>query len=111
MITYYNVEIQMSGTHKTTDHFISQVATSLGARETDIDEREEYRAVIFFKSDVKPTEMRKRVQAVLAMYSMTLHYIDVVYRYDQEMKPDRFCCWADGRIQEYTGKIIFTEDE
>ena len=110
LITYYNVEIQMSGTYKTSPHFISQIAMDLGAVPTDIDELETYRAVIFFRSDIKPSEMRNRIRAVLAMYKISLHYIDVVYRFENEMTPDRFCFWADGHEIEYSGEVIFKED-
>lgn len=111
LITYYNVEVQMSGTYETSPHFIAQIATDLGAVPTDIDELETYSANISFKSTIKPSEMRNRIRAVLAMYKRTLHYIDVIYLFENEMTPDRFCFWADGHETEYSGKVIFEEDK
>ena len=111
MTTYYNVEIQMAGDNKATQDFIEQFATNFGADKTDIDEIESYRAVLFFKSETLPTDMRQIIRAVLLMYSAKVHYIDVIYRYEAEMTPDRFCIWSDGHEQEYTGKVIFKEDK
>ena len=110
MNTYYEVEVQMSGTHEATKHFVEQIAINLGADASAIDEIETYSAKIYIKSEIKPSEMKQRVHAILAMYHMTLHYIDVVYRFEYEMTPDRFCIWADGHEQEYRGKVIFTEE-
>ena len=111
LVTFYNVEIQMSGTYETSPHFIAQIATDLGAVPTDIDELETYSAKISFKSTIKPSEMRNRIRAILAMYNRTLYYIDVIYLFENEFKPDKFCFWADGHEVEYHGKIIFEEDK
>lgn len=111
MTTYYNVEIQMAGDNKATQDFIEQFATNFGADKTDIDEIESHRAVLFFKSETLPTDMRQIIRAVLLMYGSKVHYIDVIYRYEAEMTPDRFCIWSDGHEQEYTGKVIFKEDK
>ena len=108
MTVYYSVEIQMSGMNKT-DEIISQVASTLGATKENVYEQEDHSATIFFKSECKPTEMRERVKRCL-QDSKTIHYIDVVYRWEMEMTPDRFVYWSDGMVQEYTGKIIFEED-
>lgn len=107
----YNVEIQMSGTHTTTEHLINQIAIDLGADEKAVDELETYRAVLFFDSEIQPSEIRERVRAILAMYNMTLHYIDVVYRYDAEINADRFVVWADGHETDYTGHMTYEEDK
>ena len=45
------------------------------------------------------------------MYHMTLYYIDVIYLFENEITPDKFCFWADGHEVEYHGKIIFEEDK
>ena len=110
MNVYYNVEIQTSGTCLMTEGMLEQIAHILGADETDYDEVESYRAVLFFKSDCKPSEMRNRVKKCF-QHGKPIHYIDVVYRWETEMTPDRFVYWADGRETEYTGKIIFEEDK
>jgi len=111
MKTFYNVEIQMSGTHSTSQHFIEQIATDLGADAKAIDEMEAFSATLFFDSELKPSEIEDRLWAVLGMYRQALHYIDVVYRYENEMTPDRFVLWANGTKKEYTGKVFFEEDK
>lgn len=111
MDTYYNVEIQMAGTNKMTEQLAGQIASDLGAIRKDVDELGKYNAVIFFRSEIKPTEMRRRVRDILSAYKNQLHYIDVIYRFEYEMTPDRFCFWSDKREQEYEGRIIFKEDE
>lgn len=111
MMTYYNVEIQMAGENEATQSLVEQVATNLGASATDIDEIESHRAVLFFKSDILPTKMRQIIRATLLMYAQKIHYIDVIYRFNTAMHPDRFCIWSDGHEQEFTGKVIFEEDK
>lgn len=111
MKIYYNVEIQMSGDNKATNSFVEQFATSLGAQATDIDEIEEHSAVLFFGSETKPFDMRQIIRAVLLMYGSKIHYVDVIYRYEYEMTPDRFCIWTDGHEVDYTGKVYFEEDK
>ena len=111
MKTYYDVEIQMQGENRATKELIGMIATDLCATPADIEEITDYSATIFFKSQyIMPTVMRQRISAILLMYNTKIHYIDVVYRYENEMTPDRFCFWSDGRQQEYTGHVVFTED-
>ena len=106
---YYNVEIQMSGTNETSQHLVEQIASYLGAPVTAIDELETYRAVIFFQSPVVPSEIFQRVRKILDMYRMTLHYIDIIYRYENQMTPYRKCIWSDGTEKEYDGHVEFVE--
>ena len=111
MNCYYNVEIQMANNFEMTETLLRQIEISMGAHVTDRDEVETYSAVIFFKSEVKPTEIRTRLKAILAMHADRIHYIDVVYRWEAEMNADRFVLWADGREQDYTGRMYFEEDK
>lgn len=107
----YNVEIQMSGTYTTSEHFIDQIAVDLDTDERAVDELEQYKATLLFESELPPSEIRRRIRAILAMYNTTLHYIDVVYRYDAEINADRFVVWADGHETDYTGHMIYEEDK
>ena len=110
MNVYYNVEIQMAGTHEMGENLLAMIESRLGADDTDIDEVETYRAVMFFKSDIMPSEMERRVRSLLEDKEEILHYVDVVYRWESEMNCDRFVMWADGRKKSYTGHTIFEED-
>lgn len=110
MSVYYNVEIQMAGDDMIADTLLFKVAEVLHASIRDVDECEDHRAVLFFKSDITPTEMRGLVRHCFD-HGLRIYYIDVIYRYEYEMTPDRFTIWGDGRKQEYTGRVIFTEDE
>ena len=110
MSVYYNVEIRMNGTNKLTDVILEQIMNILNADETDVDERETYSAILFFKSEEKPTEMRQRVKRCF-QHGKPIHYIDVIYRWETEMNADRFVLWGDGTEKDYTGKIVFEEDK
>jgi len=107
----YNVEIQMSGTHTTTNHMVEQIAIDLGTDAKAIDEMEMYSATLFFESELQPSEIRERIRVIMAMYNMTFHYIDVVYRYDTEINADRFVVFSDGAEKEYTGRMTYEEDK
>lgn len=110
MNTYYNMEIQMAGKKKITAGILDLFEDYLGISDRDIDEREDHRAVFFFVSDMKPTELQTRVRTILNQTS-GVHYVDIIYRYELEMTPDRAVLWADGSKQEYTGHVIFEEDK
>ena len=110
MNAYYNVEIQMEGNKKVTTGILVLFEDFLGISDRDIDEREDHHAVLFFESDMKPIEVMNRVRTILNQTS-SIHYVDVVYRYEYEMTPDRFVCWKNGDTQEYTGHVIFEEDK
>ena len=110
MNLYYNVTIQMAGKKKVTVGLMTIFEDYLGISARDLDEREDHRAVFFFVSDMKPSEVKNRIRTILNQ-SSSIHYVDVVYRWETEMHPDRFVLWSDGREQEYTGHVVFTEDK
>ena len=111
MNVYYNVEIQMSRKNRITEEILNDIALNLGATASDVDERETYRAVLFFKSEIKPGEMRSLIRAYFRENpDEHIHYFDVIYRWETEMNADRFVIWSDGETQEFTGKMIFEED-
>ena len=109
MNTYYNVEIQTEGKKKITTGILVLFEDYLGLTDMDLDEREDHRATFFFVSDMKASEVQTRVRTILNQTS-SIHYVDVIYRYEYEMTPDRFVCWNDGHTQEYTGHVVFKED-
>ena len=110
MNAYYNVEIQMEGNKKVTTGILVLFEDFLGISDRDIDEREDHRTVFFFMSDMKPSEVKNRIRAILNQ-TTSIHYVDVIYRWETEMNPDRFVIWGDGHEQEYTGRVVFTEDK
>ena len=110
MKVWYNVEIQMLGENEMTDKLTDDIIFNLGCRYSDIDEREIYNMTTLFNSNMEPSEMRKYVTDLLHEYPQ-IFYIDVIYRYDSENVPDRFVIWGNGRVQEYTGHIVFEEDK
>ena len=109
MNTYYNVEIQASEKKKITTGIISMFEDFLGITDRDLDEREGNRAVFFFVSDMKPSEVRNRIRTILNQ-TTGIYYVDIIYRFENEMHPDRVVLWRDGREQEYTGHVMFEED-
>ena len=110
MNVYYNIEIQMAGMNKMTDDVLSMITRTLCVDDSDYDELEAYRAVLFFKTDMLPGAMRELVKDCLRK-TERIHYIDVIYRFETEMNVDRYVIWADGREQDYTGHTIFEEDK
>lgn len=109
MKVYYNIEIQMRGTYEVEDKILESASHLLGFTKRDIDEHEIHNVCAMFVSDLPPTEMRDRVAKFLVAND-AVHYVDVIYRFEYAMVPDRFVRWRDGRIQEYTGYINFRED-
>lgn len=109
MKVYYNIEVQMAGMCKMTDDVLSKVTHTIGVDYTDYDEIETYSAVMFFGSEVKPSEMRERVRECLRK-AENIHYIDVVYRWENEINADRYVIWGDGHEQDYTGHMVYEED-
>ena len=111
MKVYYNVEIQMEGFNHVNKDLLSRIIHDLGAGDSDVDECEDFRATLFFKTETKPTEMRNKIRKIIQSFEDKVHYIDVIYRFEAEMIPDRFVFWANGREQEYIGEVIFTEEK
>ena len=111
MNVYYNVEIQMIAKHTLTVDLLERILPFIGAKVTDVDEHENHRASIFFKSEDSPTKMHDYVRNVLHAFGDRVHYIDVIYRWEWELNCDRFVIWSDGCETEYTGHITFEEDK
>lgn len=111
MNLYYNMEIQMKHPNEVTDDVIEKIAQILGVGATEVDERETYTAVFFFKSEIPPSQMFIKVRDILFFQFHTIYYIDVMYRWETEMNADRYVCWEDGREKHYTGRIVFEEDK
>lgn len=109
MRVYYNAEIRMDAEHTVTDGVMEKFSHHLDFNKTDVDEREETFASALFVSNIRPTEMRGRVRALLAECP-GIYHADVMYRFETEMVPDRFVAWQGGKMQEYTGYIEFRED-
>ena len=115
MKVHYNIEIQMAANSEITDEVMETASRAFGFLKTDVDELESYRVTALFTSDIKPSDMKERARKFLVMcsgrsYLKPAYYVDVMYRFEYENIPDRFVIWNDGRVQEYTGHIVFTED-
>lgn len=109
MKAFYNVTIQMRGTYEA-EAVMEKASHFLHFGKRDIEECNTHNVNIMYSSDVKPTEMRDRVRWLLTD-APTIHYVDVIYRFEYEMVPDRFVIWQDGSIKEYTGHVEFREDD
>ena len=110
MKVFYNIDIQMKQSYEITDDLVSTASKFFGFMKMDIDERETYHLGVTFLSEKSPRTMRDDVKALLRTF-LEIFYIDVIYRFDYEMTPDRFVIWWDGKTQEYTGHVTFTEDK
>lgn len=110
MKVYYNISIQMAGTHEMDDSTMESASRLLGFTKKDVEETETYSVNVMFASNILPTDMRDRVRSLL-LASKSIYYVDAMYRFEYAMVPDRFVIWRDGKTQEYTGFITFTEDK
>ena len=110
IVTYYNINVQMSGAYKASPHFISAIAVAVGAKKTDVDEINKYNGSILFKSERKVSDVLDDVYKAIKIFGKKIHYIEVVYRYEWEMTPDKVVVWSNGDKKNYTGVIIFKED-
>jgi len=110
MKVYYSMVIQMRGTYAVDDPTMELAARYLRFGKHDVEEVEVHNAQIIFTSSIKPSEMKERILRLL-VECRTIYYIDVVYRFEHEMIPDRFVVWQGGKIKDYTGKVTFVEDD
>ena len=110
MKNWYNVEISMTGECEVTDELVETIAESLGFKDTDIDEREVYRLVAIFQSDDAPEAISSSITMLLED-KPEIFYIDLLYRSDNDMLPNRITFWQGGRIQSYQTRVIYEEVE
>lgn len=76
-----------------------------------IDEYEDNLLNLSFRSSYLPQEMIRRADELMASYKyLGVYYIDLKYAYPYDLNADRVVIWADGRRQEYYGKIEWTEE-
>ena len=106
----YSLDLQMKEDYRINSNIIRLAESCFGFTKKDVDEEERYSITASFLSLFTPSDMRKKVTAFLRTQP-EIHYIDVVYRYETEMTPDRFVIWSDGRSQEYTGHVYYEEDK
>lgn len=110
MKNWYNVEISMTGECEVTDELVETVAESIGFKDTDIDEREVYKLVAVFSSDDAPDVIHARI-SILLENRPEIFYIDLLYRVDDEMLPERITYWQGGNVQTYRTHVIYEEVE
>ena len=77
-----------------------------GADVEDDDDRS-YR--VLFHSSLLPSEMKKNLAEALRIYPGIL-WVDVLYRFPEEMYHDRFTVFPDSTAQEYTAYVTYVED-
>lgn len=106
----YQMEIQMKTGFDITNELIDQVEAYFPHTYSVVCSAEQYSVVVIIESETLPSVMRILVNGFLK-HLPSIHYIDVAYRFPYDMTPDRFVIWSDGRQQEYTGKVIYVEDE
>ena len=76
-----------------------------------IDEHEDNILNLSFRSSYLPQEMIRRVDEMMTSYKyLGVYYIDLKYAYPYDLNADRIVIWKDGRRQEYSGRMEWTED-
>lgn len=109
---FYKIEIQTTDIYEITDSMIQRAMLCFHADLKEyyqIEDRDDYHAIVNFFSDIKASDMPRHVRQFLEA-EPRIYYIDVIYRYPREIESDRFVLWQDGRVQTYTGKVMYTED-
>ena len=106
----YQMEIQMRAGSIITDELIKDAERQFPHTFFAIDSAEDCSAVIIMESEGLTETMRLLVKWFMDHHP-SIYYMDVVYRFPYDMTPDRFVIWSDGRQQEYTGKVLYVEDE
>lgn len=110
MKVFYSIDIQMIGAYEVTGAVLETASHLIGFEKKDIDELETYHVQASFGSNVLPSTMHDYVRSLLTALP-EIFYVDVIFRFKYAMHPDRFVIWQDGKTQEYTGHITFTEDK
>ena len=107
MKVFYNINVQMTTT-EVDNTVLESAAHHLGFLKKDV-ETDTYCFNAFYAGEITPVHMRERVRQFLSE-NTNVYYVDVMYRYEYAMVPDRFVTWQDGSHHEYTGHIEFRED-
>lgn len=108
MKSWYSIEVAMSGENERTYELDQEIGETLGFDEDHIDERETYRMTAVFESQSLTSVMRVNVRQLLRQHP-EIHYIDVIFRRGNDLLPDRFVIWQDGRELDYRGRIVYEE--
>ena len=109
MKVFYSVEIQMCGTYEVEGRIMESASHLLGFGKNDIEDQETHSVSVIYANEIKPSDMKAQIRKFLVA-NPAVHYVDVMYRFEYAMCPDRFVIWKDGREQDYTGYISFRED-
>ena len=111
MTKLLQIEVQMQEGKEISEELVNELRTCFkrGPFTHDIDEMEETGLTMSFITELMKDEIMSAAAAFIVTHRNDVHYIDVVYRYEYELNADRVVFWSDGRRQEYTGKMIFTE--
>ena len=106
------IEVQMQEGKETSEELVKELRTCF-KREPfvthDIDDIDKTGMTMSFITELMQLEIMQAAADFIVRNRNDVHYIDVVYRYEYELNADRFVFWSDGRVQEYTGKMMFTE--
>lgn len=110
MENWYNIEVQMLGECERTEKLDLEIADAFGFSELNIDERELYKLVAIFKSDLDFSELRERVYRLLKSHP-EIFYVDILHRAFNAFVPVRVTMWQDGKMQNYQTHIMYVEEE
>ena len=110
MKVFYSIEIQTNYPQEINEEIVQSAMKHLGFEREDYEDEETYSASYIFAAMTKPSEMEERAKRFM-QETPGVHYVDIAYRYEYAMVPDRFVIWDDGKIQHYTGYITYREDE
>ena len=109
MKVFYSISIWMDESSEMTGEILESASRIIGFGKPDIDDARENCLTATFSSNVKPTDMRSRAKSLLAEFP-DINFVDVIYRFEYEMVPDRFVAWFDGKMTEFTGHITFEKE-
>ena len=111
MRTFYKVEIRFTEMHERRDRAVREIIEPFLPLEKNIvEDQDDSSVTLLFSSELAPTEARRRLR-ICIQFGEPIHYVSVIYRYENEMNCDMFVAWTDGRWQEYIGRTVWEETD
>ena len=105
----YRVTIQTEEDYSAASCWILLKPYMLPKYGVDVEDDDDRSYRVLFHSNLLPSEMKKHIAEAMRLYPGML-WVDVLYRFPDEMYHDRFTVFPDGTAQEYTACVTYAED-
>ena len=105
----YRVTIQTEEDYSAASYWLLLKPYMLPKYGVDVEDDDDRSYRVLFRSNLLPSEMKKHLAEAMRLYPGML-WVDVLYRFPDEMYHDRFTVFPDGAVQEYTSHVTYVED-